>query len=196
MLTSCASWEWIQVMQLIEVWKDIEGYEGLYMISSYGQVKSLDRFAIRKDGRKNHYPESVRYGHADQKGYLHVTLCKNGVQKTHLVHRLVAETFIPNPGNLPQVNHINEDKADNRVENLEWTSCIENIHHGTGIQRNALMRSVPVIRISPDGAVKHYVSASYAARAMGIVSQGIQNCCAGRQRTYKGYRWEYASKEA
>lgn len=175
-----------------EIWKDIEGYEGLYMISSYGQVKSLDRFAIRKDGRKNHYPESVRYGHADQKGYLHVTLCKNGVQKTHLVHRLVAETFIPNPGNLPQVNHINEVKSDNRVENLEWVTCRENVNHGTGIFRNAIARSVPVVRISQDGGTKWFRSASHAAKVMHIVSQGIQNCCAHRQKTYKGYRWEYA----
>ena len=176
-------------------WMAVLGYEGLYVVNSCGVVKSLGRSLTRKDGRSYNREGRVLTQHPDTKGYMKVHLCKDGKPKNAYVHRLVAQAFIPNPDNLPQVNHINEDKADNRVENLEWTSCIENIHHGTGIQRSALMRSVPVIRISPDGAVKHYVSASYAARAMGIVSQGIQHCCAGRQRTYKGYRWEYASKE-
>lgn len=175
-----------------EVWRDINGYEGLYMVSSGGQVKSLGRCVLRKDGRKCSYPEKVRSGCADRKGYLRVVLCKDGVQKTHLVHRLVAEAFIPNPSNLPQVNHINEVKSDNRVENLEWVTCKENVNHGTGTFRNALARSVPVVRISPDGTTKWFRSASHASRVMNIVSQGIQNCCAGRQLTYKGYQWRYA----
>ena len=179
-------------MTVSEAWRDIKGYEGLYMISSSGQVKSLGRSVMRRDGKKCTYPEKIRVGCADRKGYLRVVLCKNGVQKTYLVHRLVAEAFIPNPNNLPQVNHINEIKSDNRVENLEWVTCRENVNHGTGLFRNALARSVPVVRISPNGAIKWFRSASHAANVMHIVSQGIQNCCAHRQKTYKGYRWEYA----
>ena len=173
-------------------WKAVLGYEGLYVVNSCGVVKSLGRSLTRKDGRSYNREERVLTQHPDTKGYMKVHLCKDGKTKNAFVHRIVAQAFIPNPDNLPQVNHINEDKSDNRVENLEWVTCRENVNHGTGIFRNALARSVPVIRISQDGGTKWFRSASHAARVMHIVSQGIQHCCAHRQKTYKGYRWEYA----
>ena len=173
-------------------WKAVSGYEGLYVVNSCGVVKSLGRSLTRKDGRSYNREERVLTQHTDTKGYMKVHLCKDGKPKNAFVHRLVAQAFIPNPDNLPQVNHINEDKSDNRVENLEWVTCRENVNHGTGIFRNAIARSVPVVRISQDGGTKWFRSASHAAKVMHIVSQGIQNCCAHRQRTYKGYQWEYA----
>lgn len=173
-------------------WKAVLGYEGLYVVNSCGVVKSLGRSLTRKDGRPYNREERVLTQHPDTKGYMKVHLCKDGKPKNAFVHRIVAQAFIPNPDNLPQVNHINEDKADNRVENLEWVTCRENVNHGTGIFRNAIARSVPVVRISQDGGTKWFRSASHAAKVMHIVSQGIQNCCAHRQKTYKGYRWEYA----
>lgn len=104
-----------------EVWKDIIGYEGLYQVSNFGNVKSLGNNFTRKERLLKLSPQS--------KGYLTVVLQKNGKRKTTLVHRLVAEYFIPNLDKKLQVNHINGIKTDNRVENLEWVSHRENLDH-------------------------------------------------------------------
>jgi hypothetical protein len=100
----------------------IEGYEGLYSISSYGRVIS-------------HHSNRLLELKQSNNGYLRITLCKDGQPKTFQVHRLVAMAFIPNPDLKPTVNHINEDKTDNRVENLEWATCAEQNTHGTRIAR-------------------------------------------------------------
>lgn len=114
-----------------EIWKPIEGYEGLYEVSSYGRVKRLggyDRFNRKKVSKilKLSYNNS---------GYYIVHLWKNGFRKSKLLHRLVAETFIPNIDNLPQVNHKDENKSNNRVDNLEWCTAKYNSNYGTSIER-------------------------------------------------------------
>lgn len=118
-------------------WRAIKGYEGLYEVSNTGLVKSLEK---RVDSGKCHRRWRVQIlSHGtDSKGYLRVSLSKNGVTKTHKIHRLVAQAFIPNPDNLPQVNHIDGNKTNNRVDNLEWCSQSENMRHAckTGLKRN------------------------------------------------------------
>ena len=104
-----------------EVWKDVVGYEGLYQVSNFGNVKSLGNNFTRKERFLKLSPQS--------KGYLTVVLQKNATRKMVLVHRLVAEHFIDNSESKPQVNHINGDKTDNRVENIEWVSHRENLDH-------------------------------------------------------------------
>lgn len=116
-------------------WKDIKGFEGVYQISNSGIVRSLDRYLPYKQGTKFN-KGSVRLQAKNNCGYLRVGLSKNKKQKHFIVHRLVAQAFIPNPNNLPQVNHIDGDKTNNHVNNLEWSSGQYNIDHSiaTGLR--------------------------------------------------------------
>lgn len=117
-----------------EIWKDIKGYEGIYQVSNLGRVKALERvwYSGRNGCTKRTKPEHImKYRLAKNTGYCLLKLVKNGVEKHVLVHRLVAETFIPNPNNLPEVNHIDGNKENNCVDNLEWCTEKENISHAT-----------------------------------------------------------------
>ena len=102
-----------------EIWKDIKDYEGLYQVSNIGNVKSLARVVSHKITGHRTIPERILKPNSDGAGYLYVSLSKDGKKRNPKIHRLVAEAFIPNLENLPQVNHIDEDKSNNRVTNLE-----------------------------------------------------------------------------
>lgn len=113
-----------------EIWKDIEGYEGLYQVSNLGQVKSLERTIIVKNCKQSKtYPECIKIPFPNKKGYLRVQLYKNNKRRNLRVHRLVALAFIPNPDNKPKVNHIDGDPTNNVVSNLEWVTGEENRAH-------------------------------------------------------------------
>ena len=113
----------------MEKWKEISGYNGNYLISDQGNIKSIARIIYRKDGTSYRVTERILKHHIGDKGYHQVNLVCNGKNKYPLVHRLVAETFIENPQNKDQVNHIDGNKNNNTVSNLEWVSCSENILH-------------------------------------------------------------------
>jgi len=119
---------------LTEEWKDIEGYEGFYQVSNLGRVKSLARVVMRSDGKPNPVNEKIlKYGII--KGYCAVVLCKDRKKKMYKVHRLVAIAFLSNPHNLPEVNHKDENKKNNCVDNLEWCTSLYNINYGSHNER-------------------------------------------------------------
>lgn len=163
-------------------WREIEGFEGAYLVSDCGEVCSLRR-------HKHLKPKIDRYG------YDVVTLSLKGKTYYRTVHRLVAQAFIPNPNNLPTVNHINEDKRDNRVKNLEWASIADNDNHGTRNERMANTKSKrPVEQISPDGTIVRYKGVKDAWRKTGINRSSIGLCCKNIRKTAGGYRWRYCNE--
>lgn len=166
-----------------EEFKAVKGYEGLYEVSNLGRVRSL------KYGKGR-----VLCGSNNGAGYLQVVLSKNSKRKDCAVHRLVAEAFIPNPDGLPQINHIDEDKTNNCVWNLEWCDVKYNINYGTGIERSAEKRGKRVYQYTLSGSfVRSYTSTREAERQTGIRISSISDCCNGK-RNYKSagnYRWSY-----
>ena len=118
-----------------EVWKDIEGYEGMYQVSNLGRVKSLERYYVSCRGLTQLLHEKILKQYIKKTGYVHIVLCKNGVHKTYLLHRIVASAFLPNPDNLPQINHKDENQLNNTVSNLEWCTSSYNINYGNRTQK-------------------------------------------------------------
>ena len=179
-----------------EVWKDIVGYEGLYQVSNLGRVKSLNYKHTKKEG--------VLAFKRHKSGYLTVMLCKNGENKNRSIQTLVAGEFIENPENKPCVNHIDGNKENNAVENLEWVTYSENTRHAirTGLRADCNTRgkvgalnplSKRVLQYSKSGEfIKEWPCMSDAARFYGCNPALIVNCCAGRHKTVKGYVWKRA----
>lgn len=167
------------------IWKDVLDYEELYQVSNLGDVRGKDRFD--SIGRK--IKGMILKPQTSKKGYLQVSLCKSGKQKTYKIHRLVAEAFIPNSNNYPQVNHIDEDKTNNRDTNLEWCTNIYNSNWGTRNLRVANKNSHGVYAIDKNGVYTHYNSESEASRILNISVQSINAVVRKRhhRKSYKGY---------
>lgn len=176
-----------------EVWRDIAGYEGLYQVSNIGRVKSLDRYVFNERINKLKFQNGrmlvLSIGYKKKDFYLKVSLSKDNRQVSTYVHRLVAEAFIPNSLNCTQVNHIDGDKRNNAVENLEWVTPQENkihaVYTGLDVPNYGLK---PVICIN-NGKV--YPSVSEAARNLKVRDSTISKVCKGKQKKTKGLRFEY-----
>lgn len=185
-----------------EIWKDIKAYENMYQISNMGNVKSLN---YKQTGREKILKPSV-----DKDGYQRVILCKNGYIKNYFVHRLVYEAFY---GEIPkgmQVNHINEIKSDNRLENLNLMTPKENCNYGTRNKRVAEKRkgmkhteeaknkiseanSKPVLQINTKTGeiIRVFQSTREVQRQLGYNHGNISNCCKGKYKTCCGFKWQY-----
>lgn len=168
----------------MEQWKDIPGYEGKYRISNYGNV-----WNVKKD--RYHEVEKI------WSGYLRTTLCKDGKAKHYSVHRLVAEAFVPNPNEYPQVNHVDEIKWNNKATNLEWVTGKQNANYGTRNEKlSRKMRnnhlSMPVVQLTTNGEViAEYPSIAEASRHHGYHIGTISAVCRGIGKTAHGYVWKY-----
>ena len=189
----------------MENWKDIENYEGLYQVSNEGRVKSLSNDKTRK--------EKILKPAADGGGYMYVNLYKNGQKKSHKVHRLVASAFIDNSDNLPEVNHIDEDKTNNNLENLEWCSHAFNINHGTRNERVAESQrgmakpwvaealSISIDMLTKDGElIRSFKSSAEAMRWLrnngypSASNTNIISCCKGKvYKSCYGFKWRYSN---
>ncbi|MDO5575339.1 MAG: NUMOD4 domain-containing protein [bacterium] len=188
-----------------EIWKPISGYEDFYLVSNMGRIWSV------RSGRALKLPVS-------KTGYCRTHLSVDGIVKIYSVHRLVAQAFIPNPQNKPTVNHINENKQDNRVENLEWATYHEQNIHGTRTERvrkstDYKARSIdyavvaskhnyyeinkeqmkPVLQFDKYGNfIARHEGVASAARNVGICASHICCCLKGRRKSSGGYKWKYA----
>lgn len=179
-----------------EEWKDIPGFEGKYQISSFGNVKSVDRILPHKTYGTWHIKERILKPHWNGQGnskYQCVHLQSgNGKMSCISIHRLVAEAFIPNPDNLPQVNHIDGNKANNAVSNLEWATGQENTNHAwrTGLCKPIVdAKRRPVINLDTG---ERFDSLADAERSFGASFGAISHVLNGKHKRAHGYRWAYA----
>ena len=186
-----------------EIWKDIAGFEGFYKVSDKGRIYSVER----KDSQGQRRGGRILKPKHSRGGYLMVHLYKNGKMKAKSVHRLVAETFIPNPDGLPQVNHRDEVKDNNNVGNLEWCDSKYNINYGTLLERSAQAQSKKVRAVNvKTGEVLTFNSTREAGRK-GYSYENVAKACRGTYkgkngkliggdgRKYKGYVWSYEEAE-
>ena len=182
----------------MEEWRDIKGFEGKYMVSNLGRVKSLKRTVWNK-GRGYYITvsEKILKTFDNGYGYLQVALSKDGKDKEYYVHRLVATAFLENPMGYTEVNHIDEDKTNNCVDNLEFCSRSYNINHGARNKKAgkkiAEKKSKPVFSVNKEsGLIMWWQSAKEAERCTGIAQQSICACCKGKVKSAGGHIWFYA----
>lgn len=177
-----------------EIWKNIKGYTN-YMVSNMGRMKSLKRMVVRNNNRPLLVEEKILKPSVNKKGYLFICLRNNGKLKYFRLHRLVAEAFISNPNNYPCVNHKDENKQNNCVENLEWcTVKYNNIYNGRQ-KRIAAKRKKITLQINPNTneIIAEFPSTIEAQRQLGISHSHISACCNNKPHcnTAGGFKWKY-----
>lgn len=176
-----------------EIWKDVVGYVGLYQVSNLGRVKSCSHLVKCKNGYRIQPCKHLK--NCFDNHYYHVTLFLNGKRKIYLVHRLVAQAFIPNPKNLPQVNHKDGNKTNNNAKNLEWVTCSENIKHAFRVGLNHAHdggTSKPILAYDTNGIfVKEYKSTNEAARVLKVSTGNIWSVLSGKRKQIKGFVFKY-----
>ena len=171
-----------------EIWKPIPGYEGFYEASTFGRIRSVERIAIGRWGR-NHRKSHVLSQNDVHDGYKQVKFSIDGIKSQPSVHRLIAETFIDNPHNLPQVNHKDGNPGNNRVENLEWCTASENSQHRNRVLGKWVGHKKKPVYCFDTNTV--YESSHHASRALGISQGSIFSVCQGKQLSAGGLKFEF-----
>lgn len=182
-----------------EEWRDVIGYEGLYQVSNLGRVRSLDRYACCKNNSQRLIKGRVLAFDYDKDGYPRVCLSNNGKHITVQVHRLVAQAFLPNPDNLPCINHKDECITNNRVDNLEWCTYKYNNNYGTHMEKinknrtDGLFKAKKVGMYSLEGKLLNtFKSVTAAAKYLNkSYNANISSACRGNTHTAYGYIWKY-----
>lgn len=165
-----------------EIWKDIKEYESIYQVSNLGRVKRVKTNRVLKAFKNT-------------QGYLLVHLYKNNDSSNHRIHRLLAQAFIPKPENKPEVNHIDEDKTNNIVSNLEWVTSRENINHGTRNERSSRTQSISIIATNlKTGESTEFYGTRECARKLEIHPPNIIATLKGRLKQTGGYTFKYKTK--
>ena len=193
----------------MEIWKDVVGYEGYYQVSNLGRVRSLDRVITDKRGVVKNHKGFVKKLTPGNHGYMTAELSRDGKHTRCLVHRLVAEAFIPNKENLPSINHKDENKHNNHVGNLEWCTHKYNNGYGTAPDRTrdkirelGQMRAVVQLSLSGE-KINEYESISDASRKTGVSLHGIWKAANGGYNAHGkwvrinmagGYKWGYSEE--
>lgn len=189
-------------MKAHEKWKAIEGYEGAYEVSNFGNVRSVDRDIVYSNGRVVSYKGNTKKQTVDKYGYAYVGLYSNQKHKQGMTHRLVAKAFIPNIDNKPQVNHIDGNKTNNNVENLEWVTPHENYIHAVknGLSdskaslniANKVRLHKPFAQYTLDGEfIRKYNNYNEMEDITGFKRQCVAKCCHGTYKTSHGYLWRF-----
>ena len=191
-----------------EIWKDIKGFERLYQVSSEGRVKSLVRFRKGKHGAPTKCKGIILSLQKGKHGYIQVHLSKDHKGYVPLVHRLVGMAFIPNPNNLPCIDHIDGDRTNNNVDNLRWCTTKENMNYD-GVRKSIShmqktseackrhQREIqakcrkPVVMVTPQGEVKEFDSLTAIEKKYGYGHSNIAACCRGKAKTYKKCKFYY-----
>ena len=169
-----------------EKWRDVVGYEGLYQVSNTGKIRSH-----HKGNWRNIKDCTSKYG------YKVVLLHKDGIRKNARVHRLVAQAFIPNPNNLPYINHKDENPSNNHVDNLEWCTAAYNSNYGTCQQRKVSKQQIPILMFDIDGnLLRTFNSIIDAERELKYNHECISRCCSGKILSYKNCIWLYKGQES
>lgn len=183
------------------IWKDIQGYEGLYQVSNTGDIRGLDRKRFNGYSYYDYKGKKLK-GRKTRKGYLTVVLYIQNNTRTFPIHRLVAQAFIPNPNNLPQVNHKDGNKQNNCVDNLEWITNKDNQLHAwkLGLQKTRLGKDNPaskvVVQIDDIGnTINVFESISSANKFFNRKYSHINECCYGRRKKCFGYKWRFLEGE-
>ena len=178
-------------MDLKKEWKEIKGYEGKYIVSNYGEVISLPRYKQNHSKKQYVDPKEILKYTSPNNGYVYVCLYDKNKLKNMRLHKLVAQAFIPNPFNLPQINHIDGNKQNNRADNLQWCTCKENIIHAYKIGLAENKNKIKVNQYDLKGnLINTYESMIEASKYTGISIGSISLCINNKRKTANRYIWK------